>query len=142
MIKTSFLACESNFPSHPCSFFHTLCFVLSKLSFFFGPIKDGNRKHFSYYWTIRNPKACFIDSCIAKEVDLLKKRVVLSRLICCPEALSYVSKISSNFYQSLSFALQKIKLSYAKRRWISFGPLWEIESPLMSPKFSNFFNSP
>ena len=100
LIKTSIPACESNFPSHPCSFFHTFCFMLSKLSFFFLPIKDGNPKYFSYCWTIGTPRAYLIDSCISWEVDLLKKRVVFSRFIYCSDALSYVSNISNNFWQS------------------------------------------
>ena len=116
--------------------------MLSKLSFLFLPIKNGSPKYFSYCWTTGTPSACFIDSCISGVVDLLKKRVVLSRFICCSNALSYVPNISNHFWQSLFCALQKIRLSSAKRRWVSLGPLQEMETPLISPKSSAFFNMP
>ena len=55
LIKISLPAYDRSLPSHPWSFFHTLCLILSKLSFFFRPMKLGNPKYFSYCLTTGTP---------------------------------------------------------------------------------------
>ena len=88
LIKISLIAWDKSFPSHPWNFFQTCYFMLSKLSFFFLPIKLGRPKYFSYCWTTGTPRASLIASCTPWDVDLLKNRVVLSLLICWLDALS------------------------------------------------------
>ena len=138
LIKISLLAWDNNLPSHPCSFFHTFYFMLSKISFFFWPMKDGRSKYFSYSWTTGTLRAALIVFCKAWEVDLLKKIVVFSLFIYCPDTFSYVAKTSNSFWHSFSFALQNIRLSFAKRRWVSLGSFRQIETPLISPIVSDF----
>ena len=80
--------------------------------------------------------------CISTVVDLLKKTVVFVLLICCPEACSYLAIITNKVWHSLSLALQKIKLSYAKSRCVSLSLFWHIDTPLIFPLVAALFINP
>ena len=134
LIRISLPACESNFFSHPCNFLQTLSFIKLKLAFFFLPTKDGNRRYFSYCLIFGTPKACLICCLNPSAVSLLKKMVVLFRLICWPEQLPYISRISKILLHSCSVALQIKRLSSAKRRCVSLGLFLDKADPLMSPR--------
>ena len=66
-------------------------------------------------------------------VDLLKKIVVLSLLIFCPDQDSYSPNKFKTLLQSSEIDLQKSKLSSAKNKWVSLGPRLHKEKPLISP---------
>ena len=121
LINISLPACESNFSSHPCNFLHTFSLIKLKLAFFLLPTKDGSPRYLSYCLISDTPKACLMWSLVSSEVSLLKKMVVLFWLICCPEQLPYTSSSSKILLHSCSVALQKRRLSSAKRRCVSLG---------------------
>ena len=88
------------------------------------------------------PKATFISCLVSLGVHLLKNKAVLFLLTFCPDASSYIFKISNTLSHSSIVALQKRRLSYAKSRWVSLGPLLHCEKPCISLLFSALLISP
>ena len=72
------------------------------------------------------------------EVFLLKNSDVLLLLTFCPKAISYIFKISNTFPHSSIVGLQKSRLSFARSKWVSLGPLLQRENPCISPLHSAF----
>ena len=60
----------------------------------------------------------------------LKNIEDLSVLIFWLEASSYLQRINFNFWYSSGFALQKIILSSAKKKWVTIGQPHAIEIPV------------
>jgi hypothetical protein len=75
--------------------------------------------------------ACKLENCEISNrffglVLRLKKMEVLSLFSFCPDVASYLSSSLVNLLHSTKFALQKIKLSYAKNRWLNLGPFLDV----------------
>ena len=99
--RTSFPACDNIFSFHPWIFPHTLSLMKFRLALLFLPTTAGRPKYFSYYLISGTPRKFFMSFFTAMDTVLLKKRVVSSLLIRCPEAFSYNSRISCMAWISL-----------------------------------------
>ena len=91
--KTSLPAWDSNFSFYPWIFPHTHSLIKFKLAFWFLPTIAGKPRYFWYSFNSRTPNNTLIVYLVVVKTDLLKKKVVLSLFICCPEAFSYTSRI-------------------------------------------------
>ena len=131
--RISLHAWDSNFSFHPWIFSQTLSLMKFKLTLFFSPTTTGNPRHFSYSLISGTPINSCMEIFVAANTFLLKKRVSLDLLICCPEDLSYLFKILWMLWISPIWAWQKHKLSFANNRWVIFGPLLQREKPLIYP---------
>ena len=99
--RTSLLAYDNIFSFHPWIFPHTLSLMKFRLAFLFLPTTARRPKYFSYSLISKTPRKFFMSFFTAMDTVLLKKRVVFSLLIRCPEAFSYNSRISCMAWISL-----------------------------------------
>ena len=100
-------------------------------SFFF-PIIEGRPKYLPCLESCIGIKYSKTSFFFSSSVLVLKKTEDLSVLIFWPKASSYRQRISINCWHSWLLALQKSKLSSAKKRWVILGQPLQMDKSLIN----------
>ena len=133
LINTSLPALDSIFSFHLANFLRSFSLISLKVFLLFLPINEGKPRYFSCYFITWAPNLCLISSWIALGVLLLKNKDVFAWFSCWPDACSYTFRILWRASHFAREALQKIKLSSAKKRCDSFGPPRQTATHPMTP---------
>ena len=112
LIKISLLYWDNNLCCQPCDFFQILSFSWEKLSLLERAAKDGRPQVSLIPFIFGTPDNSISSDWMEGGVDLLKKRVVLSLLICWHEAASYKWRMRRIASHSSLFALQNKRYSF------------------------------
>lgn len=142
LIRISQLAWNKSLPSHSCKFFHTHCLMLSKHSILFTTHKGWQIEIYFIVLYNGTPIASLINICMSCGVDLLKKSFFFLSIYFLPQCSHKSREFPVIFWHSLTFALQKIRLSFANNKWVSLGPLRQTETPVISLSAVAFSISP
>ena len=106
---------DNKFSFHPCNLLHTPFLMQLRLAFLFLPTTAGNPRYFSYSLIFKTPRKFRISSFVSSATTLLKKRVVLSRLICCPR-LVHTPPRCLELLPNLPILLDKIASYHLQKR--------------------------
>ena len=137
LIRISLPACEKNFPYHCCTFLLTFSLITRKVCCLFLPTRVGSPRYKSWGLAESRPNYFCRTARFSSVTFGLKEMEDFCKFILWPDVSSYPRKMSLTFLHSSTSALQKTKLSSAKKRWLTFGRFLEQAKPVIAPEFSS-----